>query len=210
MCYYLRISDNKTREKFSQEMTDKMRDLDEFFDRKSFLDIPYREEYYILDNIEIEKGIAQNRALLENIFSLFVAINTKIPIFIVGKPGSSKTLSVQLINKAMKGSSSNNFFFKKYPRIILTPYQCSLSSTSKEIENAFKEAKEKYEKLNFEDKANNVSLIFFDQMELTEFSSNNPLSSFDTQLDEAFDERKNTFAFVGISNRILDTSKMNR
>ena len=209
MCYYLRISDNKTREKFSQEMTDKMRDLDEFFDRKSFLDIPYREEYYILDNIEIEKGIAQNRALLENIFSLFVAINTKIPIFIVGKPGSSKTLSVQLINKAMKGSSSNNFFFKKYPRIILTSYQGTLSSTSKGIENTFIQAKEKYEKINEESKDNNISLVFFDQIGITEFSQNNPLSIINDHLEE-FDERKNKISFVGISNWALDPSKMNR
>ena len=62
-----------------------------------------REEKYVLANMELEKGIAQNRAVLDNTFSLFVAINNKIPIFIVGKPGCSKSLSVQLINKSMKG-----------------------------------------------------------------------------------------------------------
>ena len=55
--------------------------------------MPKREQNYIADNIELEKGIAKNRALLENLFSLFVAINTKIPIFILGKPGCSKSLS---------------------------------------------------------------------------------------------------------------------
>ena len=56
----------------------------------------------------MEKGIAKNRALLENLFTLFVCVNSKIPLFIVGKPGCSKSLSVQLLFKTMKGNSSDN------------------------------------------------------------------------------------------------------
>ena len=50
---------------------------------KNFLDLPLREEIFVVNNIKLDKGIAKNRALLENIFSLFVAINSKVPIFIV-------------------------------------------------------------------------------------------------------------------------------
>ena len=56
-------------------MNKEIRKLDRFFVNKDFLDVPNREEEYILDNIELKEGIAKNRALLDNIFSLFVAIN---------------------------------------------------------------------------------------------------------------------------------------
>ena len=59
--------------------------------------MPLREQKYIADNIEMGKGIAKNKALLENLFTLFVCVNSKIPLFIVGKPGCSKSLSVQLL-----------------------------------------------------------------------------------------------------------------
>lgn len=38
-----------------------------------------------------------NKALRENIFGLFPCIMTKIPVLLCGKPGSSKTLSFNLI-----------------------------------------------------------------------------------------------------------------
>jgi ABC-type transport system involved in cytochrome bd biosynthesis fused ATPase/permease subunit len=109
VCYYLRITDMKTRKEFAKKMDEILNDCDRAF--KSFMEIPLKEEKFILKNIKLEKGIASNRALLDNIFSLFIAINNKVPIFIVGKPGCSKSLSVHLIQKAMKGKSSNNQFF---------------------------------------------------------------------------------------------------
>ena len=119
-------------------------ELNKIFIEKSnidFLKIPNLEENFIADNVELEKGIAKNRALLENLFSLFVAINTKIPIFIIGKPGTSKTLSVQLINNAMKGNLSTNSFLRKYPKMYVSSYQGDLHSTSEGVKAIFKKAR---------------------------------------------------------------------
>ncbi len=95
----------------------------------------------------MESGIAKNRALLDNIFALFVTINTKVPIFIVGKPGCSKSLSVQLITKSMKGNSSSNSFFKNLPRIVPSSFQGSMGSTSKGVKSIFKKARAVLQKL---------------------------------------------------------------
>jgi E3 ubiquitin-protein ligase RNF213 len=46
-------------------------------------------------NLEIEEGIAMNQALMENLFVTIVCILNKVPCFVVGKPGSSKTLTMQ-------------------------------------------------------------------------------------------------------------------
>ena len=136
ICYYLLIIKKDLREELEKK-------LNKIF-KRDFLQLPLLEERFILDNIELKKGIGKNKALLENIFSLFCCINNKIPIFLVGKPGYNKSLSVQLINKSMKGSSSNNPLFKLYPKIILHSYQGSLFSTSESVQNIFNKARKSY------------------------------------------------------------------
>jgi hypothetical protein len=175
----------------------------------------------------MESGIAKNRALLDNIFALFVTINTKVPIFIVGKPGCSKSLSVQLITKSMKGNSSNNSFFKNLPRIVPSSFQGSMGSTSKGVKSIFKKARAVLQKLkrkkereqneiiidknekNGDDKKI-ISMIFFDEMGLAEHSPNNPLKVIHAELEYDLNEGDKKVAFVGISNWALDASKMNR
>ena len=45
----------------------------------------------------------------------------------IGKSSSDKSLSIQLINKSMKGIYSKNKFFKKLPKIIPKYFQDSES-----------------------------------------------------------------------------------
>ena len=210
VCYYLRITDNETRKEIKEKFNDIIKTLGPNFEKVDFLDVPNKEELYVVDNIRLPKGIAKNRALLDNIFSLFVAINNKVPIFIVGKPGCSKSLSVQLINKAMKGSSSYSSLFKSLPKIILNSYQGSMGSTSQGVLKVFQIARKKLEKLKDEDKKNNISMIFFDEMGLAEHSPNNPLKVIHSELEYDLNEGDKKIAFVGISNWSLDASKMNR
>ena len=74
----------------------------------------------MIEQIDLDKGIGKNTLLNENSFLLFVSVNTNIPLIIIGKPGSGKSLSAQLIYKSMKGIYSKNKFFKLFPRIIQT------------------------------------------------------------------------------------------
>jgi hypothetical protein len=171
VCYYLRIPDNKTREKLNSKLSVILQNYDIKY--KNFLEVPKREEKFIAKNIELEKGIARNRALLDNLFALFVTINTKVPIFIVGKPGCSKSLSVQLINKSMKGDSSSNYIFKNLPRIIMNSYQGSMGSTSKGVKSVFKRARAKLRNIMQKEAENYkeqkvISVIYFDGMDLVE------------------------------------------
>ena len=183
-------------------------ELNKIFIEKSnidFLKIPNLEENFIADNVELEKGIAKNRALLENLFSLFVAINTKIPIFIIGKPGTSKTLSVQLINNAMKGNLSTNSFFRKYPKMYVSTYQGALNSTSEGVKAIFKKARKILE-VNKE----KISSIYFDEMGLAEHSPHNPLKVLHSELEYDLNENNKKISFIGVSNLSLGSAKMNR
>ena len=210
VCYYLKITDKEQRVGLHQKLNELFKKFDKSFEDKDFLDLPKKEELFIVNNIKLNKGIAKNRALLENLFSIFVAINNKVPIFIVGKPGCSKSLSVQLITKSMQGKVSESYFFKNLPKILVHSYQGSMASTSKGVENIFKIARSVYNNLKDEDKKNNISLIFFDEMGLAEHSPNNPLKVIHSELEYDQNTGDNQVAFVGISNWILDAAKMNR
>ena len=210
MCYYLRITNKEQRIELGQKMNNILKKYD-CFKLNDFLDLPLQEEKFIVKNIKLDKGIAQNRALLENIFSLFVAINSKIPIFIVGKPGCSKSLSMQLITKSMQGTVSDNPFFKLLPKTIIHSYQGSLSSTSKGVQNVFIKARGTLSQLKKgEYKENIISLIYFDEMGLAEHSPNNPLKVIHSELEYDQNANDKQVAFVGISNWELDAAKMNR
>ena len=94
----------------------------------------------IINQIELEPGISKNRALVENISAIFVCINNLIPIFIWGKPGYSKSLSVQLVFKSMKGEDSNKEIIKNCQRY-QNAYQGSLNSSSKGVKSIFDKAR---------------------------------------------------------------------
>ena len=201
LCYYIPL----TSQEFRNQLAAKMNKL--FGD--NFIEIPEHEQQFIAANIELGVGIAKNRALLENLFTLFACINTKIPLFIVGKPGCSKSLSVQLLFKAMQGDSSDNFLFKSLPKLFINAFQGSLGSTSKGVLNIFKTARNIL-KANEKNLDKIISMIYFDEMGLAEHSPNNPLKVIHSELEYDLNEGSKKIAFVGISNWVLDASKMNR
>jgi len=213
-CYYLRISDNKGREVLSNQ-------LSKFFSEHSnikdynFLDIPDKEVSFITEQfiIDKQKGIILNKSLKENLFSAFISIINKIPLIIVGKPGESKSLSIQIIMKSMKGIYSKNEFFKKYPSIFKFDYQGSITSTSKGIIEAFNKARnyshlQKEKILNKKTNEELIVLLFFDEMGLAERSPNNPLKAIHGELE--YSQNDDKIAFIAISNWKIDASKMNR
>lgn len=67
--------------------------------------------------MEIENNIAKNAALRENIFMMFVCIELRIPLFLVGKPGSSKSLAKSIIENSLKGKNSKKPTMKKFKQV---------------------------------------------------------------------------------------------
>ena len=196
MCYYLRIMDPEKRAELAK--------LNEDIFKFNFLEFPEKLQNELADSLKLDGGIAKNRALLDNIFTLFVCLNNNVPIFICGKAGCSKSLSFSLLFQAMKGEYSKSELFKKYPSLYVTSYQGSLTSSSEEIKKIFNRAKKVLSKQNKSEKKN-LSVILFDELGLAEISPNNPLKVIHSELDD-----KNEIGFVGISNWTLDASKMNR
>lgn len=72
----------------------------------SFNEILSAEYRRFLGYIEIPRGVGKNTALQENIFVIYTCIMNNLPLIISGKPGSTKTLAMNLILKSMKGQNS--------------------------------------------------------------------------------------------------------
>jgi len=185
--------------------------LKEYLDNKSesrknfsfFLKI---ECNYIIDSINLDKGIAKNRILKENIFLQFIAITSNIPLIIIGKPGSSKSLSYQQLKNSMRGKYSENLFFRKYPKISPTYFQGSESTLADDVENLFERGKEILDKCNQGEKP--ISLIIFDEIGLSELAKDNPVKVLHKNLE--YNGVEEGLSFVGFSNWKLDSSKLNR
>eukprot|EP01028_Stygiella_incarcerata_P005073 TRINITY_DN217_c3_g1_i4.p1 TRINITY_DN217_c3_g1~~TRINITY_DN217_c3_g1_i4.p1 ORF type:complete len:2356 (+),score=543.99 TRINITY_DN217_c3_g1_i4:105-7172(+) len=84
--------------------------------------------------------VAPNQTLLENIFTSFVCILNNIPLFIVGPPGTSKSLSVELLISSLEQPNS---FRKKYSvkSFQQSYFQCDPRSTSRGLESVFRKAR---------------------------------------------------------------------
>ena len=65
----------------------------------------------------MEPFIARNSALKENVFMMLICIELRIPLFLVGRPGSSKSLAKTIISKAMQGEASGSELFRKLKQV---------------------------------------------------------------------------------------------
>ena len=202
LCYYLRIPNKKVKNDLLNEPTFKKY----YKDIKHFSLFPNQIMEHLGNEIIKEKGIAKNKALKENIFTLFFCIINRIPVFICGKPGTSKSLSVQLLFNAMVGESSSSKLLQKFPRLTINSYQGAKTSTSEGVERVFQKAK-KYLEGEYN---KGISLVYFDELGLAELSPNNPLKVLHKELELDINGNTKQVAFVGISNWTLDASKMNR
>lgn len=152
-------------------------------------------------------GIATNMALRENVFACFVCLLIRLPIIIVGMPGCSKSLSVKLLLSNLRGSSSEEEFFRGLPEVEMFYFQGSESCTSEGIEQVFQRAHRMAKNLELEKKADKaIPCILFDEIGLAEVSVHNPLKVLHAHLET----NHNPLGFIGISNWSLDAAKMSR
>lgn len=165
----------------------------------------------LLHDVPLSGEIAKNNALKENVFMMVVCIELRIPLFLVGKPGSSKSLSKTLVADVMQGQAAHTELYKKLKQIHLTSYQCSPHSTAEGIINTFKQCARFQEGKRLKEY---VSVVVLDEIGLAEDSPKMPLKTLHPLLEEGcIDDDPlphKKVGFIGISNWALDPAKMNR
>ena len=201
--YYFRLN-NEYRKKFSDEL-EQAGPPSHWKTSARFKAALADELDWTINNMTLSPGIAKTEALKENVYATVVCTMTRIPLIIVGQPGSSKTLSFKIVSMNLLGQESPNAVFRTCEVFkALDPhfYQCSRNSSSVEIEIVFQRAIDRQASLH-ELSGNKLSVVMMDEAGLPE-RSHESLKVLHYYLDDQ------KVAFVGISNHILDAAKMNR
>ncbi|XP_060597648.1 E3 ubiquitin-protein ligase rnf213-alpha-like, partial [Ruditapes philippinarum] len=165
-----------------------------------------------LDHVHLEKNIARNMALRENVFMMIVCIELRIPLFLVGKPGSSKSLAKTIVSDAMQGNNAKEKLFKEFKQAQMVSFQCSPLATPDTIVATFRQCAQ-FQK--DKDLDTFVSIVVLDEVGLAEDSPRMPLKTLHPLLEDGCQgdeepEKHMKVAFIGISNWALDPAKMNR
>ena len=71
----------------------------------------------LLESMQLDMNTAKNVALRENVFMMAVCIELRIPLFLVGKPGSSKSLAKSIVAKSMLGQGSQTKLLKSFKQV---------------------------------------------------------------------------------------------
>uniref|UniRef100_A0A3B1J697 RING-type E3 ubiquitin transferase n=1 Tax=Astyanax mexicanus TaxID=7994 RepID=A0A3B1J697_ASTMX len=167
---------------------------------------------FFIDQIEIKQPIAKNSALKENLFLMVVCIELRIPLFLVGKPGSSKSLAKTVVADAMQRQTSKSDLFKKLKETHMVSFQCSPHSSPEGIIATFRNCARFQKDKNLDEY---VSVVVLDEIGLAEDSPQMPLKTLHPLLEDGCidNERPDPHmkvGFIGISNWALDPAKMNR
>ncbi|XP_047183572.1 E3 ubiquitin-protein ligase rnf213-beta isoform X2 [Scophthalmus maximus] len=167
---------------------------------------------FFLQNVQTRETIAKNVALKENVFLMVVCIELRIPLFLVGKPGSSKSLAKTVVADAMQGQNSHCELFKKLKQVHMVSFQCSPHSSPEGIIGTFRNCARFQKDKNMEEY---VSVVVLDEIGLAEDSPQMPLKTLHPLLEDGCidNDKPDPYmkvGFVGISNWALDPAKMNR
>uniref|UniRef100_A0A8C9DCK3 E3 ubiquitin-protein ligase RNF213 n=1 Tax=Panthera leo TaxID=9689 RepID=A0A8C9DCK3_PANLE len=180
-------------------------------DSKVVLEEITRTQDLFLDGVSLRKTIARNSALKENVFMMVICIELKIPLFLVGKPGSSKSLAKTIVADAMQGPAAHSDLFRNLKQVHLVSFQCSPHSTPQGIISTFKQCARFQQGKDLQEY---VSVVVLDEVGLAEDSPKMPLKALHPLLeygcieDDPAPHQK--VGFIGISNWALDPAKMNR
>lgn len=185
---------------------------DEFNSKESLeLEIASCQDFFLW-KIQTRKTIAKNLALKENVFLMVVCIELRIPLFLVGKPGSSKSLAKTVVADAMQRQASHCDLFKKLKEVHMVSFQCSPHSSPEGIIGTFRNCARFQKDKNLKEY---VSVVVLDEIGLAEDSPQMPLKTLHPLLEDGCIDSDNPqpymkVGFVGISNWALDPAKMNR
>eukprot|EP00927_Polykrikos_kofoidii_P014152 TRINITY_DN16176_c0_g1_i2.p1 TRINITY_DN16176_c0_g1~~TRINITY_DN16176_c0_g1_i2.p1 ORF type:complete len:3105 (-),score=492.61 TRINITY_DN16176_c0_g1_i2:105-9254(-) len=186
---------------------------------KDFFPTPEGEEFwapykdltgFIVNQLHFEIGIARNDAIRENTFALFVGMCTGTATFIVGKPGTSKSLSLDMLAGMML--NREHPFWGQFPVVHKKVFQCDPLVTP----GAILQAAEQIGRLQLKQKRHSteehVGVLVLEEVGVTALSPHNPLMSLHSLIDHGVevDGQFVNICIIGISNWRVDPAKTNR
>lgn len=195
-CYLYRVTNRdsyKTTVAFSFSRTSVLRATAADFDR-----IIGQEIDLYSGSLEAPAHIVRNAALRENIFILLVAIMNRQPLFLIGEPGTSKSLAVEIVARNLAEDRpptfSNEF---ELPRLEILMTTCTSVTKLEELQQLFHRARKLQEE-------HDHSIVVVVLNELDRLKNVQPLKE---ELDRSESDR---IAIVGLANSPLSPKLSNQ
>jgi hypothetical protein len=85
-------------------------------------DIISKELTFFKNEITLSGRFVASSALVQNIFTCYISTISRIPLVIVGEPGSSKTSAVKILLTKLVGDNSESDLLKAAPQAICTEF----------------------------------------------------------------------------------------
>ncbi|KAG9397130.1 E3 ubiquitin-protein ligase [Carpediemonas membranifera] len=162
----------------------------------------------VTDHLQLPKGTAMNDALSENCFLMVCTLVLRLPMYIIGLPGTSKTLSKTVIKDTMVGTRNEDALFSQLPAVHFQTLQCSPITRTTDLAEAFETVEKSVANSRT---AGMIYALCLEEIGLAEMSTDMPLKilhqKFDHMLDVPVEQR---IGFVAMSNWALDPAKLNR
>ena len=105
LVYYLRLG-KKDRENYSEFLNAHN------FGYVDFTTVFTEELDWYIERVDLPPGIAKTTALKEKVLANIVCCQTQTPLIIIGEPGTSKSLSFNIVANTFKGRASKHDDFK--------------------------------------------------------------------------------------------------
>ncbi|CAG8591839.1 8168_t:CDS:10 [Paraglomus occultum] len=208
LCYQARLYDQGEREEYRKQMARIFGKHKVYLTAEDFKRYLKEEQNDWIRRMARPPATALTEALLENVLVMIVCIMTRTPAFIIGAPGSSKSLAIRLVSSNLRGTDSDDEYLRKLPQVAIIPHQGSSLSTSDGILKVFRKAeniqKSKSDNLNLQ------AVVLLDGVGLAETSPFNPLKVLHALLEPSYPKDGPEVSIIGISNRRLDNSKSSR
>ena len=112
LCYLLRIGSKQGKSDLVKAIDKKYKEIfnteEEFNIEKKFNEKAQKIAEAVNRKNSFPNMIAINKALRENLFSILVCVQLKIPLMISGQPGTSKSVAVDIAGKILSAQAKNN------------------------------------------------------------------------------------------------------
>jgi hypothetical protein len=220
LCYFLRIDSKPQRKELEAKLQSKLLRKIQF----EAIFLAHAKEF--IDEIKsmkiIPENISINTPLIENLLAICVATMKNIPLIICGKPGTSKTVAINIAFDMFNASDEKkrlSRYLSGAPKCININFWGSITTTSQGIIHVFEDAKKQRSKIAHKSRlfpdllqqeapktAETLVTVVFDEIGLAEIAESNPLKVLHSRLED----RDMKVGFIGLSNWKLDLSKMNR
>ncbi|ETO10749.1 hypothetical protein RFI_26629, partial [Reticulomyxa filosa] len=195
LCYYFRLNENDRKQYNLAIKTN---------NTIIFENILHEEVDRLCKTFSYPSGIAKTLILDEILFMLFNGLCCKVVL--VGEPGTSKTLSLEILRDNLSESKIEGFqtklnkgsFNLKVKPLQLVSFQCTQDSKTFGIIERWDKA------ISYSKDETIWPVLLLDEIGLAERSKHSPLKVLHHLLEHP------KIAFVGLSNWPLDAAKMNR